>query len=158
MAMTDDLMPSVAALEREAAVLEAVLDPVVRASGPQTWQGPAADQFARELDARRRRLRAVAGDLRAGARRPLAPRGPDADVRMGAPGISGRHAAVSVRADGAVRVEDLRSHLGLRLNSRPLAGATTVSADDRLSFGPVPARCVRPWPAADRQKSAGDVS
>jgi hypothetical protein len=78
MAMTDELMPSVAALEREAAVLEAVLDPVVMASGAQTWQGPAADQFALALDERRRRLRAVADDLRAVARRQLVQRGVDA--------------------------------------------------------------------------------
>jgi len=67
--MLDDATLSAAVLEREAATLETVLDAVVVASGPDTWQGPAADQFTSALEDRRRRLRALADDLRAAARR-----------------------------------------------------------------------------------------
>lgn len=65
--MTDEAVAAL--LEREAGAVAEVLDGVALASGPDTWQGPAADQFAGELDGHRRALRAVADELRLIARR-----------------------------------------------------------------------------------------
>ena len=64
-----DPATAAALLDREAGLLTEVLDGVALASGPDTWQGPAADRFADALDGHRRSLRAAADDLRALARR-----------------------------------------------------------------------------------------
>lgn len=78
--MTGDRSEAAVLLAREAAVVAEILDPVAAAAGPATWQGPAADQFEHELEARRRLLRAVADQLRGTATRvlaePVTPAGP----------------------------------------------------------------------------------
>ena len=63
-------------------------------------------------------------------------RGPEADLRLDDPRASRRHARVIV-CDGAVRVSDLGSRNGTRLNGEPLAGGRALEAGDVISIGEV---------------------
>ncbi len=60
------------------------------------------------------------------------------DIRIDNPAISRRHAQLEVLIDGAVRVKDLNSKNGTRINKKPVqAGGTLLQAGDRLNLGDV---------------------
>lgn len=56
-------------LEQQAGWLAGALDAVMAASGPEVWQGPAADRFIDGLRQQRAALRSAADELRSVARR-----------------------------------------------------------------------------------------
>lgn len=64
MPVSDDFRLAAAHLRAQADWLAAALDSVPELSGPQTWRGPVADRFASDLEDQRRRLRALADELR----------------------------------------------------------------------------------------------
>jgi len=63
-----DLRSTAARLHAEAAWLSGALDRIGLTAGPAVWRGPASTRFDAELQDERRRLGAVADDLRLLAR------------------------------------------------------------------------------------------
>jgi hypothetical protein len=63
-----DLRGTAARLHAEAAWLSGALDSIGLTAGPAVWRGPASSRFDAELQDERRRLGAVADDLRLLAR------------------------------------------------------------------------------------------
>src|SRR3954452_19909386 len=63
-----ELRSTAARLNAEAAWLSGALDPIAVAAGPAVWRGPASARFDADLQDERRRLAAVADDLRLLAR------------------------------------------------------------------------------------------
>ena len=55
-------------LSTQAASLPTALDAVAAHAGPDAWRGPASERFVSELEEQRRRLRALADELRMAAR------------------------------------------------------------------------------------------
>ena len=64
-------------------------------------------------------------------------RGREADVRVGVPEVSRRHARIDV-AGGRATVEDLESRNGTFVRGRRIQGATPLADGDEVSFGPEP--------------------
>jgi hypothetical protein len=81
-------------LAAQADWLASALDAVPVASGPETWRGPVADRFAADLDDQRRRLRALADEMRAASQVLLI----DADR------IDGATATAGTGIDGPLRM------------------------------------------------------
>jgi two-component system response regulator AtoC len=63
-------------------------------------------------------------------------RGPDADIQVEDPLVSRRHARLLL-SEGQVRVEDLGSHNGTRVNGHRILGAKPLLAGDELAIGSV---------------------
>ncbi|WP_306316855.1 MULTISPECIES: FtsK/SpoIIIE domain-containing protein [unclassified Streptomyces] len=62
-------------------------------------------------------------------------RGEEADVRVAASGVSRRHAAVDVSADGQAHLTDLGSANGTDVGRKRISGAVPVHPDDIVSLG-----------------------
>ncbi|HLL23819.1 MAG TPA: FHA domain-containing protein, partial [Kofleriaceae bacterium] len=66
----------------------------------------------------------------------LVGRGPEAEVHVDHPSVSRRHARFMVDSEG-VRITDLDSHNGTRVNGEPLSGARTLVTGDVVSVGEI---------------------
>lgn len=64
-------------------------------------------------------------------------RGPDALLRLDAPGISRRHARIVVDGEGTAVIEDLGSKNGTFVQGERLAAARRLASGDAVAFGPV---------------------
>lgn len=75
-----------------------------------------------------------------GVRHPLTPpglligRGSDADLRLNDPGISRRHAMISVASNGVITIEDLGSTNGVHVNGVRIS-KTTLGEGSRIELG-----------------------
>lgn len=79
-------------------------------------------------------------------------RGSDADVRLPDPEVSRRHLGVKIVGDGRVRLEDLGSHNGTRLEKKIITQPTVVKAGKRISLGASVLRIwTLPWIEEDSQ-------
>ena len=63
-------------------------------------------------------------------------RGPEAELRIVHSSVSRRHATIRIDA-GVLRVADLGSHNGTRLNGDPVTGAQTLASGDVIAIGDV---------------------
>jgi DNA-binding NtrC family response regulator len=70
-------------------------------------------------------------------------RGAEADIRLDDPSVSRKHARVMVQED-AVRLIDLDSRNGIRVNGAPIQGAREISLNDVVSVGEVTLHLRRP--------------
>ncbi len=79
-------------------------------------------------------------------------RGSDADVRLPDPEVSRRHLGVKIVGDGRVRLEDLGSHNGTRLEKKIITQPTVVKAGKRIALGASVLRIwTLPWIEEDSQ-------
>jgi S-DNA-T family DNA segregation ATPase FtsK/SpoIIIE len=89
-----------------------------------------------------------------GAGRQTVGRSEEADVRVGAPTVSGLHLAVDVSPSGGATVDDLASTNGTRLGGAFVTAPTPVSAADELGVGALAVR-VGPVVARGARRRAG---